>query len=138
MGTEEAISYSDSAVTISSAIPAFAKKGDLTVVDQVLLSLSCLFYSVQVYMTRAALNSWKARAPLLVVVCFACFGCGSPSFFLHPKMPRSCSSHSHPKRNRAARSSSRVLVALEKELSVPSDTDIELSDKDEKWVTLID
>lgn len=34
MGTEEAISYSDSATTISSAIPAFAKKGDLTVVDQ--------------------------------------------------------------------------------------------------------
>lgn len=35
MGTEEAISYSDSATTISSAIPAFAKKGDLTIVDQV-------------------------------------------------------------------------------------------------------
>eukprot|EP00904_Undaria_pinnatifida_P007593 jgi/Undpi1/3964/HiC_scaffold_16.g07332.m1 len=34
MGTEEAISYSDSATTISSAIPAFAKKGDLTIVDQ--------------------------------------------------------------------------------------------------------
>ncbi|CAN0482205.1 unnamed protein product [Ectocarpus sp. 8 AP-2014] len=34
MGTEEAISYSDSATTISSTIPAFAKKGDLTVVDQ--------------------------------------------------------------------------------------------------------
>lgn len=36
MGTEEAISYSDSATTISSAIPAFAKKGDLTIVDQVI------------------------------------------------------------------------------------------------------
>ena len=35
MGTEEAISYSDSATTIASAIPAFAKKGDLTIVDQV-------------------------------------------------------------------------------------------------------
>lgn len=35
MGTEEALSYSDSATTISSTIPAFAKKGDLTVVDQV-------------------------------------------------------------------------------------------------------
>ncbi|CAM9848591.1 unnamed protein product [Ascophyllum nodosum] len=34
MGTEEAISYSDSSTTISSAIPAFAKKGDLTIVDQ--------------------------------------------------------------------------------------------------------
>ncbi|CAM9844233.1 unnamed protein product, partial [Hapterophycus canaliculatus] len=40
MGTEEAISYSDSATTISSAIPAFAKKGDLTVVDQVNLATS--------------------------------------------------------------------------------------------------
>ena len=37
MGTEEAISYSDSATTISSAIAAFAKKGDLTIVDQVYL-----------------------------------------------------------------------------------------------------
>lgn len=35
MGTEEAISYSDSSTTISSTIPAFAKKGDLTIVDQV-------------------------------------------------------------------------------------------------------
>lgn len=34
MGTQEAISYSDSASAISSAIPAFAKKGDLLIVDE--------------------------------------------------------------------------------------------------------
>ncbi|CAN0432563.1 unnamed protein product, partial [Discosporangium mesarthrocarpum] len=34
MGTDQAISYSDSATTISSTIPAFAKKGDLTIMDQ--------------------------------------------------------------------------------------------------------
>lgn len=33
MGTEEAISYSDGASTVSSAIPAFCKKGDLLLVD---------------------------------------------------------------------------------------------------------
>lgn len=44
MGTEEAISYSDSATTISSAIPAFAKKGDLTIVDQVLVACRALGY----------------------------------------------------------------------------------------------
>jgi hypothetical protein len=32
MGTEEAISYSDGASTVSSTIPAFAKKGDLLLV----------------------------------------------------------------------------------------------------------
>ena len=48
MGTEEAISYSDSATTIASAIPAFAKKGDLTIVDQVgavYQSTTCLLYT---------------------------------------------------------------------------------------------
>lgn len=34
MQTQEAISYSDSASAISSAIPAFAKKGDLLIVDE--------------------------------------------------------------------------------------------------------
>ncbi|CAM9382709.1 unnamed protein product [Chrysoparadoxa australica] len=34
MGSAEAISYSDSASTVSSAIPAFAKKGDLVIVDR--------------------------------------------------------------------------------------------------------
>ena len=34
MGTQEAISYSDSASAIASAIPAFAKKGDLLIVDE--------------------------------------------------------------------------------------------------------
>mmetsp|Transcript_6182 Transcript_6182/g.10328 ORF Transcript_6182/g.10328 Transcript_6182/m.10328 type:complete len:517 (+) Transcript_6182:252-1802(+) len=34
MGTEEAISYSDGASTVSSAIPAFSKKGDLLLVDE--------------------------------------------------------------------------------------------------------
>jgi len=34
MGTEEAISYSDGASTVSSAIPAFSKKGDLLIVDE--------------------------------------------------------------------------------------------------------
>ncbi|CAM9258223.1 unnamed protein product [Phaeothamnion confervicola] len=33
MGTEAAIMYSDSATTVSSAIPAFAKRGDLIVLD---------------------------------------------------------------------------------------------------------
>lgn len=34
MGTAEAICYSDSASAVSSAIPAFAKKGDLVLVDE--------------------------------------------------------------------------------------------------------
>lgn len=34
MGTEQAISYSDGASTVSSTIPAFAKKGDLLLVDE--------------------------------------------------------------------------------------------------------
>lgn len=34
MGTEESILYSDSASAVSSAIPAFAKKGDLLLVDE--------------------------------------------------------------------------------------------------------
>eukprot|EP01038_Epipyxis_sp_PR26KG_P007403 gene7403-10092_t len=34
MGTQQAISYSDSASAVSSAIPAFAKKGDLLLVDE--------------------------------------------------------------------------------------------------------
>lgn len=34
MGTEEAISYSDSASTVTSVISAFAKKGDLLIVDE--------------------------------------------------------------------------------------------------------
>ena len=34
MGVEEAISYSDSASTVNSSIPAFAKKGDLLIVDE--------------------------------------------------------------------------------------------------------
>ena len=34
MGTQEAISYSDGASAISSAIPAFSKKGDLLLVDE--------------------------------------------------------------------------------------------------------
>lgn len=35
MGAEEAISYSDSASTVASTIPAFAKKGDLLLVRRV-------------------------------------------------------------------------------------------------------
>jgi serine palmitoyltransferase len=34
MGTQEAISYSDGASALSSAIPAFSKKGDLLLVDE--------------------------------------------------------------------------------------------------------
>jgi len=34
MGTQEAISYSDGASTVSSAIPAFSKKGDLLLADE--------------------------------------------------------------------------------------------------------
>mmetsp|Transcript_7008 Transcript_7008/g.9921 ORF Transcript_7008/g.9921 Transcript_7008/m.9921 type:complete len:511 (+) Transcript_7008:47-1579(+) len=34
MGTQEAISYSDGASALSSAIPAFSKKGDLLIVDE--------------------------------------------------------------------------------------------------------
>ena len=34
MGTEEAISYSDGAATVSSTIPAFVKKGDLVLCDE--------------------------------------------------------------------------------------------------------
>lgn len=34
MGTQEAISYSDGASAVSSAIPAFSKKGDLLLVDE--------------------------------------------------------------------------------------------------------
>lgn len=34
MGTEEAIYYSDGATTVSSAIPAFSKRGDLLIVDE--------------------------------------------------------------------------------------------------------
>jgi len=34
MGTEEAIYYSDGASTVSSAIPAFSKRGDLLIVDE--------------------------------------------------------------------------------------------------------
>ncbi len=34
MGAEEAISYSDAASSVSSTLPAFAKKGDLLIVDE--------------------------------------------------------------------------------------------------------
>ena len=33
MGTDEAIAYSDAVSTVASAVPAFAKRGDLLVVD---------------------------------------------------------------------------------------------------------
>jgi 7-keto-8-aminopelargonate synthetase-like enzyme len=35
MNAEEAISYSDGSSTVSSTIPAFAKRGDLLFVDEV-------------------------------------------------------------------------------------------------------
>lgn len=55
MGTEEAISYSDSATTVTSAISAFAKRGDLLLVDEA----CCEAIRTGVNLSRAQVQYFK-------------------------------------------------------------------------------
>ena len=55
MGTDEAISYSDSATTVTSAISAFAKRGDLLLVDEA----CCEAIRTGVNLSRAQVQYFK-------------------------------------------------------------------------------